>query len=171
MAEEQIIVDRRRYSFAQTMETERRLKQEAAASWKSSDISFSFVFLLNAFALKNRMITVIFNAGFTDVSHCSMQMWTLRCFTPASIDFRWVELSWVKPRPWPLRSVQTAGAHWLCEGVILDACVYGQWTRVVCTELYFLSLSLSAFQWRPSVDVLQNNVCMWGRKFVGTFLA
>jgi len=36
MAEEQIIVDRRRYSFAKTMETERRLKQEAAASWYSS---------------------------------------------------------------------------------------------------------------------------------------
>jgi len=33
MAEEQIIVDKRRYSFAKTMEAERRLKQEAAASW------------------------------------------------------------------------------------------------------------------------------------------
>jgi len=32
MAEEQIIVDKRRYSFVKTMEAERRLKQEAAAS-------------------------------------------------------------------------------------------------------------------------------------------
>ena len=32
MSEEQIILERRRFSFAKTMETERRLKQEAAAS-------------------------------------------------------------------------------------------------------------------------------------------
>jgi len=32
MAEELIIVDRRRQTFAKTMENERRLKQEAAAS-------------------------------------------------------------------------------------------------------------------------------------------
>ena len=65
MAEEQIIVDRRRYSFAKTMETERRLKQEAAASWCScSDIEINrtdfaaTVFLLFIFN-NNKIIIVI----------------------------------------------------------------------------------------------------------------
>jgi len=50
MAEEQIIVSRRTYAFAKTMETERRLKQEAAASLQSSDFSYGFVRLFSCYA-------------------------------------------------------------------------------------------------------------------------
>jgi len=42
MAEEQVILDKRRYNFAKTAETERQLKQEAAASqWSSTDVEIN----------------------------------------------------------------------------------------------------------------------------------
>jgi len=65
MAEEQIIVDKRRYSFAKSMETERRLKQEAAASWYSCNIHTDFptsypVMHFNSNSLNNKCLSFSF---------------------------------------------------------------------------------------------------------------